>query len=516
MERHGKVILVGAGPGDPGLLTLKGREALSQAEVVVYDRLVSPAILAMMPEGAEKIDVGKEAAHHKVPQWQINQILLHKALEGKVVVRLKGGDPFVFGRGGEELELLVEYGVAFEEVPGVTSAIAACAYAGIPVTHRDFCSSLHIITGHAREGKELTIDFEALVRTRGTLVFLMGVTAMPKIVAGLLEAGMAPDTPAAMVESGTTPAQRRCDATLSTLPERAAAMGIHSPAIIVVGKVCALAQDFCWFDRLPLKARRILVTRPKDRAGTLSDRLRALGADVLEYPCIETVPITPCREMEQALEDLVSYGWLVFTSPAGVEAFWDCLRNLGKDARYLGGVQLAAIGPGTARALASHGLSADLVPAVYDAAHLGAELAATADGRVLILRAEIGSPDLTEALETGNIAYDDIPVYRTIYKNSQSPLLRGMLETGELEYVTFTSASTVKGFVSSLGEGADLSGITGLCIGEQTAAEARTHGIAVKVAARATIDALVDLALEADRGSSTPHGKGQLDPLSNS
>ena len=496
MERRGKVILVGAGPGDPGLLTLKGREALRKAEVVVYDRLVSPAILAMMPADAEKIDVGKEASHHKVPQWQINQILLDKALEGKTVVRLKGGDPFVFGRGGEELELLAEHGVAFEEVPGVTSAIAACAYAGIPVTHRDFCSSLHIITGHARAGAELTIDFEALVRTRGTLVFLMGVTAMPKIVEGLLQVGMDPDTPAAMVESGTTPAQRRCDATLGTLPERAAAMGIHSPAIIVVGKVCALAKDFCWYDKLPLKGKRILVTRPRDRAGTLSEKLRALGADVTEYPCIETVPILPCIEMERALGRIGDYQWLAFTSPAGVEAFWSCLRGMGKDARHLGGVGLAAIGSGTAKALAEHGLAADLIPSVYDAAHLGAELAEQASGKVLILRAEIGSPALTEALERGNIAYDDISVYRTMYENPQSQALRELLEAGELRYVTFTSASTVKGFVSSVGEGADFSKITGLCIGEQTAAEAEKHGIAVKIAKKATIDALVDLAME--------------------
>ena len=496
MERRGKVILVGAGPGDPGLLTLKGQEALKKAEVVVYDRLVSPAILAMMPADAEKIDVGKEASHHKVPQWQINQILLDKALEGKTVVRLKGGDPFVFGRGGEELELLAEHGVAFEEVPGVTSAIAACAYAGIPVTHRDFCSSLHIINGHAKAGAELTIDFEALVRTRGTLVFLMGVTAMPKIVEGLLQVGMDPDTPAAMVESGTTPAQRRCDATLGTLPERAAAMGIHSPAIIVVGKVCALAKDFCWYDKLPLKGKRILVTRPRDRAGTLSEKLRALGADVTEYPCIETVPILPCIEMERALGRIGDYQWLAFTSPAGVEAFWSCLRGMGKDARHLGGVGLAAIGSGTARALAEHGLVADLIPSVYDAAHLGAELAEQASGKVLILRAEIGSPALTEALERGNIAYDDISVYRTVYENPQSQALRELLEAGELRYVTFTSASTVKGFVSSVGEGADFSKITGLCIGEQTAAEAEKHGIAVKIAKKAAIDALVDLAME--------------------
>ena len=495
MERRGKVILVGAGPGDPGLLTLRGREALSQAEVVVYDRLVGPAILAMMPEKAEKIDVGKEASHHKVPQWQINQILLDKALEGKNVVRLKGGDPFVFGRGGEELELLVEHGVEFEEVPGITSAIAASAYAGIPVTHRDFCSSLHIITGHAKAGAELSIDFEALVRTKGTLVFLMGVTAMPKIVEGLLQAGMDPKMPAAMVESGTTPAQRRCDATLETLPERAAAMGIHSPAIIIVGKVCALAKDFCWFEKRPLRGQKILVTRPKERAGTLSDKLRALGADVVEYPCIETVPIVPCPEMERALGQIQAYQWLAFTSPAGVEAFWNCLRGMGKDARQLGGVRLAAIGSGTARALAGHGLTADLIPSVYDAAHLGAELAEQG-GKVLILRAEIGSTALTEALEKGNMAYDDIPVYRTVYENPRSEELRGMLEAGELTYVTFTSASTVKGFVSSVGEGADFSQITGLCIGEQTAAEAEKHGIAVKIAKKATIDALVDLAME--------------------
>ena len=493
MEQRGKVVLVGAGPGDPGLLTIRGREALSQADVVVYDRLVGPAILAMMPEKAEKIDVGKEASHHKVPQWQINQILLDKALEGKNVVRLKGGDPFVFGRGGEELELLVEHGVEFEEVPGITSAIAACAYAGIPVTHRDFCSSLHIITGHAKAGAELSIDFEALVRTKGTLVFLMGVTAMPKIVEGLLQAGMDPEMPAAMVESGTTPAQRRCDATLETLPERAAAMGIHSPAIIIVGKVCALAKDFCWFEKRPLRGQKILVTRPKERAGTLSDKLRALGADVVEYPCIETVPIVPCPEMERALGQIQAYQWLAFTSPAGVEAFWNCLRGMGKDARQLGGVRLAAIGSGTARALAGHGLTADLIPSVYDAAHLGAELAEQG-GKVLILRAEIGSTALTEALEKGNMAYDDIPVYRTAYENPRSEELRGMLEAGDLPYVTFTSASTVKGFVSSVGEGADFSKVTGLCIGEQTAAEARSHGIAVKVARQATIEAVVDLA----------------------
>lgn len=493
MEK-GMVTLVGAGPGDPGLLTVKGWEVLKRAEVVVYDRLVSPAILSMIPEGAERIDVGKEASHHKIPQEEINQILLRKAQEGRQVVRLKGGDPFVFGRGGEELELLEQHGVPFAEVPGVTSAIAAAAYAGIPVTHRDFCSSLHIITGHARAGKPLTIDFEALVRTGGTLIFLMGVTAMPMIVEGLLNAGMAADMPAAMVEDGTLSRQRRCDATLSTLPQRAAEMEIRSPAIIVVGKVCSLAPRFDWFERLPLKGRTVLVTRPRERAGVLSDRLRSLGANVWEHPCIETVPILPCPAMEGALEELGRFKWVCFTSPAGVEAMWHRLRALGRDARGLAGVKLAAIGPGTAKALGQCGLSADYVPAVYDAAHLGAGL--PAEGKVLILRAEVGSRELTEAFDRRRIEFEDVAVYRTKYDHPLSPALRAAVNGGAVRYAAFTSASTVKGFVGSVGEDTDFSRLVGLCIGEQTAAEARRYGIEVRVAREATIDALVELAAE--------------------
>ena len=495
----GNVILVGAGPGDPGLLTVKGREALAQAEVVVYDRLISPAILAMIPEGAEAIDVGKRAARHTVPQREINQILLRKAQEGKHVVRLKGGDPFVFGRGGEELEILAENGIDFQVIPGVTSAVAAAAYAGIPVTHRDCCSSLHVVTGHRREGKALDINFRALVQGGGTLVFLMGVGALREIVSGLLEAGMAPDTPAAMVERGTTPRQRRCGGTLSNLPERAAEMGISSPAVIVVGQVCAQAEKFDWFSRLPLKGRRILVTRPKERAGALSEKLRALGADVTEYPCIATVPLDPCPELEEALGSLSRYEWLAFTSPAGVEAVWRCLGRLGRDARAFGNIKLAAIGGGTAKALEGHGLSADLVPEVYDARHLGMALAGAAKARVLILRAQEGSPALTEALSGAGVSYDDIAVYRTIYQNPRWAELRQALDDGELELVTFTSASTVRGFVSTVGADADFGKIVGLCIGEQTAGEAEKHGIPVQVAEKATVDALVALAAKVCR-----------------
>lgn len=487
----GKVTLVGAGPGDPGLLTVKGRAALERAEVVVFDRLVSPAVLALIPEGAEAIDVGKEASRHPVPQEEINRILLQKAREGKHVVRLKGGDPFLFGRGGEELELLTQNGVAFEEVPGITSAIAAPAYGGIPVTHRDFTSSLHIVTGHQRAGKALDIDFEALVRTKGTLVFLMGVSSLTEICAGLLGAGAEADMPAAIVERGTTPRQRRLSATVSTLPEAAERAGVESPAVSIFGPVCTLADRFDWFNALPLKGKRVAVTRPKHRLGTLADQLRELGAEVIEYPCIETEALCPCPGLARAVERLSDYEWLALTSPAGVEVLMDFLGTQGRDARALGGVKLAAIGSGTDREMRAHGLRADYIPEVYDAAHLGEGLAGIARGRVLLLRAELGSPELPAALEAGGIAYDDVPCYATRYRSGRSEELRGMVERGELDLVTFTSASTVRGFAASL-EGTDLSGLTGACIGAQTAREAEKYGIRVLVAKRATIGDLIE------------------------
>lgn len=488
----GKVTLVGAGPGDPGLLTCKGREALAAADAVVFDRLVSPAVLSLIPDAARRIDVGKSTSNHPVPQDAINRILLEEAQAGRNVVRLKGGDPFVFGRGGEELEFLFQNGVEFEEIPGVTSAVAATAYGGIPVTHRDYSSSLHIITGHARAGGEFSLDFQAMVRLGGTLVFLMGVAAMPAITKGLLDAGMDAGTPAAIVENGTMAFQRRCSATLGTLCAGAEKMDIRSPAVLVVGGVCALAEKLCWFERLPLHGKRILVTRPKERSGTLAGKLRALGADVVEYPCIETVPMVPCP----SLEDLNDYEWLAFTSAAGVEAFWDCLERMGKDARALGGVKLAAIGPGTSAALKACGLTPDLVPDIYDAAHLGSALAEVADGKILLLRAEEGSSALTDALAKAGRAFRDTAVYRTVCCNSLSPELRDALEAGRFDYVTFTSASTVKGFSAAVGADADFSKITGLCIGEQTAAQARHYGIPVQVAEQAAIDALVEMAVK--------------------
>lgn len=489
----GSVILVGAGPGDPGLLTQKGRQAIENAQVVVYDRLVSPAILSLIPRDAEKINVGKESSNHLVPQEEINRILLRKAQEDKRVVRLKGGDPFLFGRGGEELELLEAAGIPFQVVPGVTSALSVPAYAGIPVTHRDFCSSVHIITGHARAGAELHIDFEALRRTGGTLVFLMSVSSLPRICRGLLDAGMAPDMPAAVIEKGTCPGQRKLISSLEKLPQDAKAAGVKSPAIIVVGKVCALSSRFDWFDGLPMKGKTVVVTRPEDRSGTLTQRLRELGAEVVDYPCIRTVAREENPELEEAMENLSRYRCLVFTSPAGPEIFFRRLRAAGRDARALSGLTLAAIGPKTAKAMERFGVTADLVPETYDSDHLAKALEAV-EGPVLLCRASRGSTALPEMLERKGIPFADVPVYDTVYAAPAPQKVDALL--GETLLVTFTSASTVRGFVESL-PGRDLKNVIGCCIGKQTEAEAKKYGLATVVSQEATMESLVECILGA-------------------
>ncbi len=496
--RTGQVILVGAGPGDPSLLTLKGRQAIAAADVVIYDRLVSPEILRMIPAHAECINVGKEASHHRVPQEQIQQILLEKARKGKRVVRLKGGDPFLFGRGGEELEFLAQHDIDFQEIPGVTSAIAVPAYAGIPVTHRDFCSSLHVITGHQRMGKQPNIAFDALVKAGGTLVFLMGVHALHNICEGLLQAGMSSDMPAAIMENGTVSKQRTIQATLSTLEQKAEAAKVESPSVIVIGGVCSLAKKLNWFDHLPLKNRKIIVTRPKERAGTLSERLRALGADVTEFPCIETIPYTPCPEMEEAILHIDTYAWLVFTSPAGVSTLMDWVYATNRDVRVLGRIRLAAIGPGTDRELRKYGLCADLIPDVYDGAHLAKALCkAQPTGKVLILRAQWGTPALTDILAQADIAYDDIRCYETKYTCPNVEDVRQLLLQEDAPMVTFTSTSTVRGFVSAIGD-IPHEKITAVCLGKQTEEEAQKYHLRTITAKEATMDALIARIVEGE------------------
>lgn len=486
---NGKVYLVGAGPSDVGLLTLKAKWALERADVVVYDALVGAAILALVPAGAKCINVGKRARNHTRTQNEINQILLEEAQKGQTVVRLKGGDPFLFGRGGEELELLAEHGVPYEIVPGITSAIAVPAYNGIPVTHRDFCSSLHIVTAHKRRDEPLDIDFTSLVRLNGTLVFLMGVTALPAICQGLLDAGMAPDMPAAVLHRGTSARQKRVVSTLAALSE--AARDMEAPSIIVVGRVCALASDFAWAERLPLFGRRFLVTRPKERASRLTDKLRALGAEVVEFPTIELQPLP-----DADLSGLDDSQWLVLTSPSGVRIFFGLLRQRRRDVRSLSHLKIAALGSGTAAELEQYGVLADLVPPTYDARSLGAALAARlAPGdRVFIARARQGSPELTEQLAKVPWAeVRDTAIYETV--QIRLPILEPMELLDDGTWAIFTSASTVRGFAAAAGT-ENLSKVQALCIGKQTEAQAKSYGMITEVAQTATIDSLVELALK--------------------
>lgn len=490
----GKVWLVGAGPSDTGLFTLKGREVLERAEVVVYDALVGQGILNMIPAGAKLIHVGKRASCHTMPQEEISRILVREAKEGKRVVRLKGGDPFVFGRGGEELELLCEHGIPYEVVPGVTSAVAVPAYSGIPVTHRDFCSSLHIITGHKKKDQSYDIDFEALVRTKGTLVFLMGVSALGDICQGLLAHGMDVDMPAAILQKGTTAAQKRIVATVSTLKQEVERQGVETPAIIVVGKVCSLAEEFAWYEKLPLAGKKILVTRPKELISAMAEKLRAKGAEVLELPAIRTVPIQPNEALAAAFERLSDYDWVTFTSPTGVRVFFDAMKENGKDVRSLAGAKIAVIGSGTKKALEERGLFADLMPEVYDGKALGEAMAeACRPGeRVLIPRAAIGNHELIAELQkVGHLEVDDVATYDTLYESS--PLIdeRAEFENGNIDYAVFTSASTVKGFAQAV-KGLDFGKVRAVCIGKQTRAAADALGMETYMAEKATMDSVVE------------------------
>lgn len=501
MMEKGKVWLAGAGPGDAGLLTVKTRELLCEADVIVYDALVSEEILCQIPDRVKRIYVGKRSGHHSVLQEEINQILLNEAKAGKKVLRLKGGDPFIFGRGGEELEVLVQHQIPYEIIPGVTSASAVPAYAGIPVTHRDFTSSFHVITGHPKKGGTLQIDFEALVRLNGTLVFLMGITAMEAICRGLLDAGMPEDMPAAVLERGTTALQRRVVSDVKHLPEEAKKAEIGMPAIIVVGKVCQLEKQFCWAENRVLGGRQFLITRPRQHSSSLAKKLRSFGAQVLELPAIRTEQIDPNPKLLDALEQFgkKSQSWLVFTSPIGVTAFFEQLEKEAWDLRQVfkkqTDLRIAAIGSATAQTLKTYGLIADLVPDVYDAENLGQAIAQEAqpDSEVLIVRAKDGSQALIPPLQKAGLAVEDIALYETVcelHESLQDAVVHAM-ESGEIDAVTFTSASTVKGFVQSV-RLSDYTKIHAICIGQQTAKEAAHCGMQVHVAEKATIEKLVD------------------------
>lgn len=509
-NKQGKVWLVGAGPGDVGLLTLKGMEVLQEAEVVVYDALVSLELLALIPKKAERINVGKRAGCHLASQTEINEILRQKAAEGKQVVRLKGGDPFVFGRGGEELELLCREQIPYEVVPGITSAIAVPAYNGIPVTHRDYTSSFHVITGHRKKNNTLDINFEALVKMGGTLVFLMGVSTVEEICYGLLQAGMDKHMPAAMLEQGTTSNQKRVVATVSTLTEQVKEMGLKSPAVLIVGRVCQLEQQFAWAEKRPLFGKQILVTRPKEKASILAKKLRRLGAQVIEFPTIATIPIeeTPYKEAVEALEQGIS-GLLqeqgntcvVFTSPQGVTCFFQQLKERKIDMRRLLAnpkLTYGVIGTATKAALEQYNIFADYMPNEYSGKALGELLAKelSKETKVYLFRALEGTATLTDILNKEGISYQDIPIYKTVYEEENDFIekVEQAFSKEEISYVTFTSASTVRGFVHRL-QNVDATKIHAVCIGKETAREAEKYGMDISISKEAAMDSMVELLL---------------------
>ncbi len=450
--RPGVAYLVGAGPGDPGLITARALELIGTADVILYDRLIPEGALDGAREDAERIYVGKKPGDAAMPQEEIQALIASKAGAGHSVVRLKGGDPFIFGRGGEEAETLVEAGISFEIVPGVTAGVAAPAYAGIPVTHRDDASAVAFITGHEDpEKEESAIDWQALARFPGTLVLYMGVKNLPRISGSLIAAGRNPDEPAAAVERGTHADQRTVVSTVAGLPDAVAEAGLRPPSILLFGDVAARREKIAWLERRPLHGRRVVVTRARAQASGLAQTLSGLGAVVVELPAIRIEPTINTSEVAAALEAIHSYALVCLTSPNGVRLLFEALADRALDARALANATVAAIGPGTARALREHGVIPDIVPPRSIAESLIEALTEVeVEGRpVLIARAREARDVLPEALAERGAEVDVVALYETVQEESDPALIE---EARAADYVTFTSSSTVRNFAAAVGE----------------------------------------------------------------
>jgi uroporphyrinogen III methyltransferase/synthase len=484
-----KVYLVGAGPGDPELITVKGLECIKKADVLIYDFLASPFLLKHASTQTEIIYVGKKGGDHTLSQDRINALIVEKAKSGSTVTRLKGGDPFIFGRGGEEAEVLIQAGIPFEIVPGVTSAIAAPAYAGIPLTHRKFTSTVAFVTGHEDPAKEASsIDWASLAKGIGTLVFLMGVKNLPHIADRLLSHGMDPETPVALVRWGTTARQFTVTGTLDTIAERVKATGLKPPAIIVVGHVVTLRETMKWFENRPLMGRRIVVTRAREQASDLVKRLSDLGAECIECPTIETVPPDDAKPLDTAIDDLSSYEWLIFTSVNGVNFFFNRLFEKNKDVRALNHVHTAVIGPATAKRLFDFGLKSDIVPESYRAESVVKAFAQEdiAGKKILLPRAKEARPVLPIELTRMGAVVDEVTAYCTKAVKDDADVILKRLKEHTIDMITFTSSSTVKNFRALLpSEGLDslIQGVTIAAIGPITADTARNFGFDVHIVA---------------------------------
>jgi uroporphyrinogen III methyltransferase/synthase len=503
----GRVYLVGAGPGDPGLLTLRGRELLAQADAVVYDYLVSPRLLDHAPDRAERIYVGKRAAAHTLSQEGINQLLIDKARAGKTVVRLKGGDPFIFGRGGEEALALVEAGIEWEVVPGVTSGAAGPAYAGIPVTHRDLASSVGFVTGHEGEHKESSVlDWKALAAWEGTLVFYMGVGNLRHICAALIEAGRAADTPAAVVRWGTLPRQRTVAGALAALPDLVEQAGLRPPALIVIGKVVALREKLAWFERRPLFGRRIVVTRSRAQASELAARLEALGAEVVEVPAFRIEPPEDPAPLHRAASRLKQFDWVIFTSVNAVDALFGALDEAGLDSRALATSKVCAVGPATGERLRAFGIRPDAVPPRFTSATVAETLGSPDElsgAHVLCPRADIATPDMIEALAARGAHVEEVVAYRNVAVPPDAERIAEMFGDEKVHWLTFTSSSTVRNFLTGLDcRIMERAGVRIASIGPMTSATVREFGLEPDVEAEAhTIDGLVDSIIAMERST---------------
>ncbi len=500
----GYVYLVGAGPGDPKLITVRGSECIAKADVLVYDRLVSRRLLTLTRPECELIYVGKSPDHHTLGQEEINQLLVTKSLEGKIVTRLKGGDPFVFGRGGEEAEALLAAGIPYEVVPGVTSAIAVPAYAGIPVTHRDFTTSFAVITGHEDPSKnESTIYWEHLAQAHGTLIFLMGMQNLPLIAQKLMENGKTPTTPVAIIQWGTRPEQRTLVGQLATIAQEVQEQGFTNPSVIIVGEVVSMREKLQWFEKKPLFGQRIVVTRARHQASELSQAIEGLGGEAWEFPTIEIAPPTEKSPLIHAINNLQSFQWLIFTSVNGVEVFFTELEKLQRDIRDLAGIELAAIGPATQAALEKRGLRVAYVPKEYRAEKIVEGLAGRvkAGQKILLARAEEARNVLPESLKAYNVEVWDVPVYKTVIGDVTRAELLSMLAKKEIDAVTFTSSSTVKNFITLLdGDVSLLENVLLYSIGPITSATAQALGLTIyKQAAHYTISGLVEAILEGNK-----------------
>jgi uroporphyrinogen III methyltransferase/synthase len=502
IDRTGRIYLIGAGPGDPGLLTIKGKACIELADVIVYDYLANEEFLRYARPQAERIFVGKKGGEAHLGQEEINHLLIEKARRGNIVVRLKGGDPFIFGRGGEEAAAASAAGIPFEIVPGVTAAVGVPAYAGIPLTHRDVASIVTFVTGHEgpdkRDGR---VPWDQLP-DRGTLVFFMGLSNLPEIVKQLTRHGRTPQTPVAVIRWGTKPEQRTVVGTMESIVGKVRAEALKPPGLIIVGEVVRLREQLNWFEGRPLFGKRVLVTRARDQATEFTDLLKLYGADPVEFPTIEVVPPESWEALDGAIRKIEQYHWLIFTSVNGVLYFLERLKAGGKDIRALKGIKLCAIGPRTAQEIERMGIRVDLMPDEYVAEGLIEQMGRKRlQGQwILIPRAEVARDVLPEALTQMGAHVDVVTAYRTVRPVRDLEWVKNLLQGHQISVITFTSSSTVRNFVEMFGPEETrrlLNGVVVACIGPITAKTVEEYGMTVQILPKdSTIPSLAQAIVE--------------------